>query len=272
MKSNTLNIESKGSLCFITFPKLSATNTVRHIFSTRMGGVSGGQYSSMNLSFNNGDERENVEENYRILCSAVGIDTENLVLTRQTHTDNVKIVGAEHRGTGFNKPSFNDIDGLITAEQNVALVTQFADCTPLIFCDPVKRVIANTHSGWKGTAKAIGRVTVEKMVKEFGSKREDIIAAIGPSIGDCCYEVDSPVFEAFSKMDMDMSSAFKKVDDAHWKLNLKAANEIILINSGIKAENIDIADICTCCNSSELHSHRATGGKRGNLAAIIQLI
>ena len=272
MQSKTLNIGTKGSLVYITFPKLSATNTVRHIFSTRLGGVSGGQYSSMNLSFNNGDERNNVKKNYEILCSAVGINTENLVLTRQTHTNNVLAVDRSHRGTGFSRPSFNDIDGLITASRDVALVTQFADCTPLIFCDPVNRVIANSHSGWRGTVKQIGRVTVEKMVNEYGCKRENIIAAIGPCIGDCCYEVDSPVFEAFCGMDLDMSPAFKRVDEGHWKLDLKKANEIILINSGISAENIDIADICTCCNSGELHSHRATGGKRGNLAAIIQLI
>ena len=272
MKSNTLNIEKNGGLVYITFPKLLKTNTVRHVFSTRLGGVSDGQYSSMNLSFNNGDKRENVEKNYEILCSAVGIDTENLVLTRQTHTDNVKTVDKSHRGIGYSRPSFNDIDGLITADQNVALVTQFADCTPLIFCDPINRVIANSHSGWKGTAKGIGAVTVEKMVSEFGCKRENIVAAIGPCIGECCYEVDSPVYEAFESAPFDFSSAFSRVDTQHFKLNLKKANEIILINSGIKTENIDIADICTCCNSAELHSHRATGGKRGNLAAIIQLI
>ncbi|MBP3706014.1 MAG: peptidoglycan editing factor PgeF [Clostridia bacterium] len=271
MQSKTLKINKKGDLVYITFPKLQAVNTVRHTFSTRLGGVSDGQYSSMNLSFNNGDNRQDVIKNYEIICSAVGINTENLVLTHQTHTNNVIAVDENHRGTGFSKPSFQDVDGLITDCRGVALVIQFADCTPLIFCDPVKRVIASSHSGWRGTVKQIGAVTIEKMVNDFGCKAENIIAAIGPSIGNCCYEVDEPVFDSFSKMELDMSAAFQKCRKDHWKLDLKMANKIILINSGIKEENIDVADICTCCNSHEFHSHRATAGKRGNLAAIIEI-
>ena len=272
MISNNLQIVNDGNLSYILFPKLSKCGAVKHAFSTRLGGVSTGECSSMNLSFNRNDSRENVLNNYKILCSAVGIDTENLVLSRQTHTNNVISVTAEHRGTGITLPSFSDVDGLITNTPDVALVTQYADCTPLLFCDPVNRVIATSHAGWRGTAKEIGKVTVEKMVNEYNCKPENIIAAIGPCIGKCCYEVDEPVFEEFSKIPyLKLEQIFTDKGNSHYMLDLVEANRQILIHSGILPDNIDLSDICTCCNSDTLHSHRATGGKRGNLAAIIQL-
>lgn len=273
MKSHNLLITTKGKLKYITFPKLSATGVVRHIFSTRLGGVSTDHCATMNLSFNRGEPRENVLENYRILCGAVGIDTNNLVLSHQTHTNNVIYVTEENRGTGITKPSFSDVDGLITDKSGVALVTQYADCTPLLFCDPVKKVIATSHSGWRGTVKQIGKVTVEKMCKQFGCRPEDIVVGIGPCIGDCCYEVDDPVYNEFIKIPfLKIDKIFTPKDNGKYMLDLVEANRQILLNSGIKPENIDLSDICTCCNADEMHSHRATGGKRGNLAAIIELI
>ncbi len=273
MKSNRLSIVSKGELKYIQFPRLSACGEVRHAFSTRLGGVSVGECSSMNLSFNRNDSRENVLKNYEIICSAVGIDTANLVLSKQTHTNNVNCVDSSHRGTGVTLPSFEDVDGLITNTPDVALVTQYADCTPLLFCDPVKRVIATSHAGWRGTVKEIGRVTVEKMVSAFGCDPKSIIAGIGPCIGQCCYEVDDPVYNEFAKLDyLKPDSIFIKKPNGRYMLNLVEANRQILLNAGISPENIDCSDICTCCNCKELHSHRATAGKRGNLAAIIQLI
>ena len=272
MTSNTVNINKDGELVYITFPKLERCGVVRHTFSTRFGGVSDGQYSTMNLSFNNGDKCERVEENYKRLCSAVGIDTAHLVLSKQTHTNNIKTVTREHCGTGYNKPSFSDIDGLVTNQSGVALVTQYADCTPLLFCDPKRRVIATSHAGWRGTALMIGKHTVDRMVEEFGSSPKDIIAAIGPSIGSCCYEIDAPVYNAFMDAGILGENIFFKTDSEHYNLDLKEANRQILVNSGILPENIDVSDICTCCNSGEMHSHRATNGKRGNLAAIIELV
>lgn len=272
MKSRTVNINAVGDLLYITFPKLEQCGAVRHAFSTRLGGVSGGQFSSMNLSFKNGDDNEVVRENYRRLCAAVGIDTSHLVLSAQTHTNNVLAVTSADCGTGYDRPSFKDVDGLITAEREVALVTQYADCTPLLFCDPVMRVIATSHAGWRGTAKEIGAVTVEKMVSEFGCRRENIVAAIGPCIGQCCYEVDEAVYDEFKRLSIELSGVFVSVQDGHYMLDLCEANRRILLKSGIRQENIDVADICTCCNSAELHSHRATLGKRGNLAAVIELL
>ena len=273
MTSNNLHIVKQDDLVYIQFPKLEKVEFVRHIFSTRHGGVSTGDASAMNLSFNKDTDSENVIKNFEILCSAANIDTENLVLSHQTHTNNVITVDASHRGTGIRKPSFCDVDGMITGEKNVALVTQYADCTPLVFCDPCKRVVATSHAGWRGTVKLIGKVTVDKMVEEFGCDPENIIAGIGPSIGKCCYEVDDPVINEFKKLkDLSLSSFITPKENGRYMLDLAEANRQILILSGIKNENIDVSDICTCCNSKDLHSHRATKGKRGNLALIIQMV
>lgn len=273
LKSSNLTVKSRNGVVYISFPKLEKCGKVRHLFSTRHGGVSRGECSAMNLSFNRGDARENVLENYRLLCSAVGINTENLVLSKQTHTNNVLSVTKKHCGTGITKPSFEDVDGLITNVSGVALVTQYADCTPLLFCDPVKGVIATSHAGWRGTVKLIGKVTVEKMKNDFGCNPSDIIVGIGPCISQCCYEVDDPVYKEFREIPfLDLESIFISKPNGKYMLNLAEANRQILINSGILPSNIDVTDICTCCNSEDLHSHRATAGKRGNLAAIIELI
>ena len=273
MKSNSLNICKNGDVVYLTFPKLLKTGMVRHIFSTKIGGVSPAPYGEMNMGFYTGDTRENVVKNYELLCDCVGIDTSHLVLSRQTHTNNVKIVDKSHCGAGYTKESFQDIDGLITNQSGVALVTQYADCTPLIFCDPVKKVIATSHSGWRGTVKEIGKVTVEKMMQEFGSDPADIIACIGPCIHRCCYEVDNPVYEEFKKLKyLDLTKIFTDKGGGKYWLDMVEANKQILINAGIKEDNMDIADLCTQCNSDTLHSHRATKGQRGTIGVIIELI
>lgn len=271
LKSNTSIINAKGNLQYITFKNLESTSLVRHAFTTKTGGVSEGFYASMNMGFGRGEEREKVCKNYEIICDAIGIDTGNLVFSKQTHTNNVLCVTSKDKGTGFTKPSFNDIDGLITNEKNVALVTQYADCTPLLFLDPVKKVIAASHSGWRGTVQQIGAVTVDKMVNNFGCDAKDILAVIGPSICKDCYEVDTPVYNEFKKLPIDLSDVFTRKDSDHFMLNLKLANKKILLNAGILEEHIELCDICTACNNEELYSHRKQGINRGNLAAIIEL-
>ncbi len=272
MFSKNLKINKKNSVTFITFPKIEKTGLTNHLFSTRLGGVSPEPYGSMNLSFNRGDSRENVLENYKILCDCIDIKVENLVLSKQTHTNNVKVVDKSHCQTGIFKESFCDVDGLVTNVPNVALVTQYADCTPLVFLDPVKKVVATSHAGWRGTVKEIGKKTIETMTKEFGCVPSDIIAGIGPCINKCCYEVDDPVYSEFSKLEyLNLNKIFTPKESGKYMLDLVEANKQILINSGVLEENIDLSDICTNCNSQELHSHRATKGQRGNLALIIEL-
>ena len=274
LKSNNLSINTKDDLIYIRFPKFDSSKGVTAVFSTRMGGISTGQYSSMNMSTTNGDDFNSVKRNYEIICEAVNINPKNLVLSKQTHTDNIRTVTEEDCGKGiFSERDYDNVDGLITNVSGIALVTQYADCTPLLFYDPIKKVIANVHSGWRGTVKQIGAKAVNRMVSEFGCQKENIIAAIGPCIGKCCYEVDDPVYNEFKKIsDLDIDKIFLSKGNGKYMLDLWEANCQILINAGIKAENIDVADLCTHCHSEYFHSHRATGGKRGNLAAIICIV
>jgi len=274
LKSNNLCVKLKEDLVYISFPKFNTAKGVTALFTTRMGGVSKGQYSSMNMSTTNGDDLNSVKKNYEIICNAVNINPKNLVLSKQTHTDNIRTVTEEDCGKGiFSERDYDDVDGLITTVKGIALVTQFADCTPLLFYDPVNKVIANVHSGWRGTVKQIGAKAVERMVNEFGCQKENIIAAIGPCIGKCCYEVDDPVYDEFKKIPvLDINRILTKKNDGKYMLDLWEANRQILINAGIKPEKIDVTDLCTHCHSEYFHSHRATGGKRGNLAAIICLV
>lgn len=263
----------KGSLCFITFNKFNGYPALRHAFSTKLGGVSGGCFGKMNLSFKVGDKKPDVLENYKIFCDGIGISSEHIVLSQQTHTANVRIVGKNDIGKGIYRDSdFTDVDGLITAEPGVALVTHSADCCLLAFFDPEKNVIAASHAGWRGTVAEIGKVTVKKMQEKFGCNPANIIAAVAPSICKKCYEVDSPLFDAFSKIDyLDLDTIFFKKENGKFLLDLWEANRQILINAGLKNENIEITDICTNCNPQFLHSHRATGGKRGVNGLIMEL-
>ena len=272
LKTCAMNLKTDGELQYLTFP-LFEKNGVKHAFSTRHGGKSQGEFGSFNTSFDRGDDRDAVLYNMKRLCDAIGADYKSLIYAKQTHTNNVRIVTPEDIGKGIIKErDFDDVDGLISNLPEVALITQYADCVPLLFYDKVKKIIATSHAGWRGTALEIGRVTVLKMKEHFGSNPADIIAGIGPSIGSCCYEVDEPVFSAFSKIGyMPMSEIFTPKAEGKYMLDLKLANKIILMNAGIAPENIDVADICTNCNSEHLHSHRATGGRRGNLGLIISL-
>lgn len=273
LETKTLNIHNENGLIYFTFPKLDKTNGVKHIFSTRHGGVSSGIFATMSTRRSYGDSDENVMKNFQILCNAVNIDENDLVLSDQTHTSNIRIVTSSDRGKGYTKEQdYTDIDGLITNERNIALVTQYADCTPLLFFDPIKKVIATSHAGWRGTVKEIGRKTVSLMQKEFGSSPDDIIAAIGPSIGQCCYEVDDTVIRWIDMLTyLQKDKIYYKKPNGKYMLDLKETNRQILVYSGIKNENIDVADICTACNKDDMHSHRASHGQRGNLTAIIEL-
>ena len=271
--SKTLNRHENGGVVYYTFPKLEAAGGNLHAFSTRLGGVSTGDCASMSFGFSLGDDRDNVLENYRRFCAAFGANAENVILSQQTHTANLRIVTKEDVGKGiFRERDYSDIDGLVTNEKDIVLVTQYADCTPLVFFDPITKTAATSHAGWRGTVAEIGKKTVELMYQKFAAKPEDILVGIGPNIGVCCYEVDDPVINEINKLSyLDFDTCYTKKETGKYMLDLRETNRQILLNSGIKAENIDVADLCTCCNCDIFHSHRATGGKRGTLAAMISL-
>lgn len=266
--------ENTDYVPYLEYPMLKNTGIVRHGFSTRLGGVSEGYYASMNLSFDRGDRKEAVAENFRRIGEALGVRCEDMVLSRQTHTTNVRIVTDADRGKGITRErDYTDVDGLVTNVPGICLVTSYADCVPLFFVDPVKKVIGLSHSGWRGTVGKIGRKTVELMHERFGSDPADILAAVGPSVCMDCYEVSGDVIEKFKEAFSEnwWDQLFYEKPDGKYQLDLWKANELIFQESGILPEHIAVTNICTHCNSDILYSHRAAGDKRGNLCAFLAL-
>ena len=266
--------EKEGETPFLSFRLLEDTKTVKHGFSTRLGGVSEGYYASLNLSFTRGDEETCVRENFRRIAGAIGVSCEDMVLSRQTHTTNVRKVTEADRGSGILYPaSYTDVDGLITDIPGICLVTSFADCVPLYFVDPVRKAIGLTHSGWRGTVGKIGKITVEKMQKEFGSDPKDIVAAVGPSICQDCYEVSEDVIERI-RQNFEPSlweKFFYRKPNGHYQLDLWKMNEEIFLEAGLLPEHIAVTNACTHCNPKVFYSHRAMGEQRGNLCAFLAL-
>lgn len=265
-------INEANGVVYLTFPILEQFG-VKHGFSTRLGGVSEGMFSSMNLSFQRGDDREKVEENYKRICNVLNMNHKNVVLSNQVHDTKIKLVTKEDAGKGMIKESdIIGIDGLITQEKDIPLVTFYADCVPLFFYDPVKEVIAAAHSGWRGTKEKIGKKVVETMEEEFGCKKEDVVAVIGPSICQDCYEVSEDVVLEFQEVFMEETSLFAKAkENGKYNLDLWKVNSMILKEAGILDEHMSLPNLCTCCNPELLFSHRASKGKRGNLAGFISL-
>lgn len=259
---------------YLEYPLFQNTGIVKHGFSTRLGGVSEGYYSSLNLSFTRGDDEEAVHENFRRIGNAIGVRCEDMVFTQQTHTTNVRVVTNEDRGMGIMRPrSYTDVDGLVTNIPGICLVTFFADCVPLYFVDPVKKVIGLSHSGWRGTVGKIGKVTVKQMEGQYGCNPGDILAAVGPSICQDCYEVSLDVIEQFKEHfeEKDWPDLFYGKENGKYQLNLWKANELIFQEAGIQKSHIAVTNLCTHCNSDLLYSHRTTGDKRGNLCAFLAL-
>lgn len=260
---------------FITFPVLEQIPFIRHAFSTRLGGVSTGIYSSMNLNDDRGDDPAAVMENFRLVAKALHTQCGRMVRSDQTHTSNVRIVTEEDAGKGLTRDrDYQDVDGMITNVPGLMLVTSHADCVPLFFVDPVHRAIGMTHSGWKGTWKRIGKVTVEKMCAEYGSDPKDIIAVIGPSICRDCYEVGEELLDAFREefSEEQCQTFFSPGKSGKYQLDLWEANRLILEEAGLLPENITVSGLCTSCKSDLLWSHRKTKGQRGGLCAFLELI
>lgn len=265
-----------GEVGVIEYLSLNSLPWLVNAFSTREGGISTGQYATMNFSKTVGDSPENVRRNFELFGQAIGVSTESMVFAHQTHTDKVLKVGAQHKGMGVTRErSFHDVDGLVTNEPGLCLVASFADCVPLYFVDPVNRAIGLSHSGWRGTVAKIGTKTIELMQREYGSKPSDMLCCIGPCIGKECYEVSSDVAEAFSKAyGSERCERFcvpRPEKEGKFLLDLPQANFEQLVEIGLRPENISLPDLCTSCNSDILFSHRATGGKRGGMCAFLMI-
>lgn len=275
MSSRAYQLKKNRGVPFITFPAFNDIPFIRHGFSTRLGGVSTGCLSSMNLSYGRGDITENVTENYRRICNAIGLDTRNLVMSDQVHDTVVYRAGENDRqGEVLSEKKLCGIDGLITDRPDVVLVTAYADCVPLFLVDRKKKAIGLSHSGWKGTAGQIGKKTVEAMTREYGTCPEDITAVIGPSICRDCYEVSGDVADTFrTSLGSSIGNAvLLDKGRGRYQLDLWKANQLILEEAGIPLTNISISGLCTCGHSDLLYSHRASRGQRGNLCGFLSIL
>ncbi|WP_345891666.1 peptidoglycan editing factor PgeF [Ruminococcus sp. OA3] len=265
-------VNHKGELCYLTWPMLSSIPFVKHAFTTRFGGVSEGVLSSMNLSFTRGDREGNVRENFRRIAEAVGFHVEDIVCSDQTHTANVRIVTEQDRGKGVIRDrDYADVDGLVTNVPGIMLATFYADCVPLYLVDPVNQAVGLSHSGWKGTVSNIAKATLKAMKHAYGTNPKDVIAAIGPSICQDCYEISEDVAAMFKNAYPAANYRDMIVDkkNGKYQLDLWKACSYNFMQAGVMKDHIVGPNLCTCCNPEILFSHRASNGKRGNLAAFL---
>lgn len=242
-----------------------------HGISTRHGGVSLGAYDSLNLGLHVEDEKAAVLENRRRFCRMAGAEPERTATCQQVHGDRIARITAGEAGAGFDDyaGAIPDTDALITNEPGVPLMLFFADCTPILLADPVKKAVGLAHGGWKGTVKSIAAKTVAAMVKEFGSNPAHMLAAIGPSIGSCCYQVGESVASQFREAFPEFAEEILATGQDGIHLDLQLCNTRQLEKAGLRAENIANAQTCTACNHKQFFSYRADNGKTGRIAAII---
>lgn len=251
-----------GKLEYLTAEGIGAA----HCFTTRLGGVSTGYLDSLNIGMHRGDEPENVAKNYEILASALGFDVKNLVLTHQVHSAAVRVV-TKADAMGIDHHEYPECDGLVTNDPGTVLVVFSADCTPVLLHDSVTGAVGAVHAGWRGTAADIVGNAVRAMTENFGSKPENIRAAIGPNIGKCCFQTDAEVPGAMIETLGEAAKNYIEEKDQKYYVDLKGINAALLRRAGV--EHIDISTDCTKCRCDRFWSHRVTGTCRGSQGAII---
>ena len=251
---------------------IEAAGGVAHGFSTRLGGVSQGAFTSLNLGLTRGDDPEHVRENYRRFLSAVGASGKAFAMCDQVHGDTVRaITTADVKGDLYGKLHY-EADGMMTAIPGVALVVFSADCTPVLLYDPVRGVTAAGHSGWRGTAAGIVTRAVERMGQVYGCRPENILAAIGPGIGPCCFETHEDVPNAMMAAVASPALPFIKIkENGKFSVDLKGINAKRLELAGLDPANIAVCRDCTACMEEKYWSHRRQGTERGSMAAVIEL-
>ncbi len=243
-----LEAEAFASLGFLT-----------HAFCTRGGGVSVGPFAGLNVSSRVGDREKDVRRNLAIVGEAFGIPHGNLVLMEQVHGERIRVIDSDEPPPA----SVPECDGLITDRPGTALGVKTADCVPLFFVDRVRRVIGVAHAGWRGTALGMAAKMVDALIRIFASRPEDILAAIGPAVGPCCYQVDAPVHAALAEHAG--ADRFLKPcrEEGRWMLDLALANRLQIRERGVPESNIHATDLCTACRQELFFSHRGSGGQSG---------
>lgn len=262
-------IQKKES--YIKIPSLSIYPELIHGFTTRFGGVSKDEYKTFNLNFNRNDDSKNVLRNFEILGNKLGVSLDNMVLSHQVHDKNLLRVEKYHGGMGIIKErEYHNIDGLITTESDLMLITYYADCVPLYFYDPSKKVIALVHSGWKGTLLNIGVEAIRKLKESFDCDPSNIVVAFGPHIKSCCFEVDYDVASIFFETFPNSKECIEKQNNK-WHIDLERIIMYNLLNNGINPENILGCKICTKCHKSVFFSHRGSNGITGTGTAFLMI-
>ncbi len=265
------NLHVDGNRQYLTFPTLDRYPELIHLFTTRHGGVSTGSVSTWNLGEYGQDTPENILRNYMILADTIGISVGQFVRTQQTHTSNIRIVTAEDKGKGITRErDYTDIDGLVTSERGIAIVTTHADCNAVFFFDPVKQVIGLAHSGWRGTLRGISSEMVKIMRSEYGCDPGDIIAGTGPALCQDCFEVDRDVAEDFLQKDPSYRDLMYE-RGIKFYIDLKGIIRRDLMAAGLKEDNLLDMGLCTKCHKDDFFSHRGHHGKRGLMAAVMML-
>jgi hypothetical protein len=254
------------------FKNLSGQSNVLHFISTRHGGISAGNCKGLNIGFGTNDSAENVLQNRKILATNVGVPLNHFVFPRQTHSANIALIHRSQRGLGVfeRETALPETDALITNEPETCIAVQVADCVPLLLFDPENRAVGAIHAGWRGTASQICMHTIRAMQWHFGTRPENLLAGIGPSIGACCYNTGYDVKEAFDYVKPALNTIFEERNSKLY-LNLWAANREQLVFAGVKPENIEVAGVCSHCNAAEYFSHRHSNGDTGRFAAAIML-
>lgn len=256
----------------ISIPGFSCFPELMSGFTTRYGGVSQGNYDSLNLNFNRSDPRAIVMENYRLLGEELKVSPERMVLSQQVHESIVLPVSEEHAGMGLvRERSFSRVDGLCTSEKGLMLITHYADCVPLYFYDPTLEVIALSHSGWKGTLLDIGGETLKVLKKAYGSKPDYLHVAFGPHIRSCCFEVDEDVARPFREKYPWAGGFIRQREDGKRMLDLESIITQGLVSQGVPREHISGNKLCTRCHRDVFFSHRGSGGHTGTAAAYLMM-
>lgn len=255
-----------------TFPAFTAAGFV-HGVSTRLGGQSAEPFLSLNLGLHTGDRREAVIQNRQRFAAAVGINFSNIVTAQQIHGNEIAVIDRNQAGLGKEnyQESIAGVDSLITNCSQVPLMLFFADCVPILIADPVRGVVGISHAGWKGTVMKIALRTVKKMSEHFQTSPHDCLAAIGPSIGSCCYDVGEQVSHQFQTNFSQWKSFLMPQENNQWKLNLWEANRHQLIEAGVPPQKIFQSNVCTACNTSLFFSYRKEKGLTGRIGAVLQL-
>jgi YfiH family protein len=263
-----------GELVYFCYDSFSSYSKVSHAVSTRLGGVSSGVYKSLNLGLHVGDEHSAVIRNRELLCDAVGIDLGSVVAGEQVHGTEIFVATADQKGKGATNwlDGIKCTDALITNVPNLTLLMIAADCVMLSLFDPKRKVISMAHAGWRGTVAKIAQKTVERMVEIFECDPADILTALSPSIGPCCYAVESDIVERFQlAFPYEAPRFLMPQADGSVHLNLWGANSWQLLAKGIKEENIEISNLCTSCNTDIFYSYEAEGGRTGRFGAMLVL-